>query len=214
MASEVAVRIGREVLIARTTEGLSLRAAARLAGVAPRTQQKVERGDSAVELTSICRVAAASGLKLWVRTFPAAPPSLRDSGQLWIAEFLRSQAHVSFSITTELPMRGHRSADQVWFGPTEIVHVEIERLLVDWQAQFRRAADKREELTAMHQRPVRLVLAIEDTRRNRTAARTHVGIISSSLPAGSRDVLAALRSGGPLGRDGILWVRRPTSSTR
>jgi transcriptional regulator with XRE-family HTH domain len=209
MASEVAASIGREVLIARTTEGLSLRAAARLAGVAPATQRKVERGDAAVELASVCRVASASGLKVWARVFPATPPSLRDSGQLWIAEHLRSQAHLSYSITTELPMRNHRSADQVWFGPTEVIHVEIERLLADWQSQVRRAIDKREELAAMHQRPVRLVLAIEDTRRNRAAARAHASVVASMLPAGSREVLATMRTGRPLGRDGIVWVRRP-----
>lgn len=100
-----------------------------------------------------------------------------------------------------------RSADQVFFGPTEITHSEIERKLADWQGQVRRAIAKRDELAALHQRPVRLVMVVEDTERNRAVAREHAALIGSMLPAGSREVMRSLRTGEPLGMDGILWVR-------
>jgi hypothetical protein len=92
-------------------------------------------------------------------------------------------------------------------GPVEIIAAEIERVIADFQAQYRSAAAKRDELARIHQRPVRLVLVVEDSRRNRSAVREHSALLSSMLPAGSRDVLKAIRGGKPLGRDGMLWVR-------
>jgi hypothetical protein len=51
------------------------------------------------------------------------------------------------------------------------------------------------------------VIAVEDTRHNRAVVREHGSLIRSMLPAGSREIMHALRSGGELGRDGLLWVR-------
>jgi len=92
----------------------------------------------------------------------------------------------------------------------EIIHAEIERFLADWQAQFRSASAKRDDLATRHDRPVRLVLVVEDTRRNRQAVRQHEAIIRDALPAGSREIMRAIRTGLPLGRDGLLWIRART----
>lgn len=100
------------------------------------------------------------------------------------------------------------AADEVFYGPDEIVHAEIERLMVDFQAQYRAASPKRDYLAQHHARPVRLVLVVEDTDRNRRALAPHLGLIRTNLPADSREVLRALRSGMPLGRDGLVWIRR------
>jgi transcriptional regulator with XRE-family HTH domain len=207
VARALSMSIGREVLLSRTNLALTCRRPAKLAGVSPSTQQRVERGDPSVGIATACRVAAAVGLKVWAKAFPVRTPSLRDTGQLRIAEMLRHAAHVAYRVAIELALADGRSADEVFFGPDEIIHAEIERLLADWQAQYRSAAAKRDELAAAHQRPVRLVLVIEDTRSNRAAIRPHETLIRSTLPAGSREVMRALRSGQRLGRDGILWIR-------
>jgi transcriptional regulator with XRE-family HTH domain len=207
MASDLTGNIGREVLLARTNLGFSRRKASRLAGVSQATQARVERGDPSVAISTACRVAAAVGLKVWAKAFPVGQPTLRDSGQLRVAEYLRGVAHVSFKVVLELALAGVRSADLVFFSPIEIIHAEIERHLADWQAQFRAATAKRDELAAHHQRPVRLVMVIEDTVRNRDAVSAHESLIRAALPAGSREVMRALRGGKALGRDGILWVR-------
>jgi len=55
---------------------------------------------------------------------------------------------------------------------------------------------------------VRLILAIEDSRHNRRVGEPHGRLIAASLPASSREVLRAIRSGQPIGRNGLLWVRR------
>lgn len=208
MSRMMAETVGHEVVLARTNLGLSRRQASRLARVSPQTQRRVEEGDASVAMDTACQVAAAVGLKLWAKAFPAGSPTLRDTGQLRIAEYLRGQTHAAYSVTFELALGNGRSADMVFFGPIEIIHAEIERRLADWQQLYRSTADKRDEIAAAHQRPVRLVLAVEDSERNRRIAREHAALIRSMLPAGSREVMRALRTGHPLGRDGILWVRQ------
>lgn len=214
MAREMAIRIGREVRLARMNHGMSMRAVARIAGVSQDTPRRVEAGEAGVQLRTTCSVASAVGLRVWGRAFPASAPTLRDTGQLWAADRLRDAAHPSFSVGVEVALGNLRSADLVLFGADEIIHVEIERALVDFQAQLRTCAEKRDLLAAEHQRAVRLVIVVEDARRNRDAVRRHAAIIRAALPAGSREVLRALRHGTALGRDGLMWIRhrRPVAS--
>lgn len=207
MATNMSASIGREVLLARTNLGMTVRSAARLAGISATTYRNVERGAPSVRLTTICRVATALGLKLWAKAFPVREPSLRDTGQLRLAERLRTMAHGSHRFVLELALGNGRSADVVLFGPDEILLIEIYRILSDFQAQYRSAADKRLQLSERHQRPVRLVLVVEDTHRNRRMAREHTNVLQASLPATSRDVAKAIRTATALGRDGILWLR-------
>lgn len=211
MAREVMAAIGADVTLARMNLGLSRRAAARLAGVSAATQRRVEEGRPSVAVEVACRVAAAVGLKVWAKAFPVRTPSLRDTGQLELAERLNAMAHPSLRVTMELGLGNGRSIDLVGFGPTEITAIEIYRRMADYQAQFRSADAKRIELATSHQRPVRLVLAIEDTRHNRRAMAEHARAVAHSLPAAPRAVFASWRSGRPLGSDGLVWVRRPRS---
>ena len=209
MAREAALGIGQEVTLARTNQALTIHAAARLAGVAPATQQRVEAGDPAVGIATVCRVAAPLGLKVWGKAFPAGTPTLRDTGQLVIADYLRTATSPRLRVVLEHGLGNGRAIDAVFMGTDEIIAAEIERLLADLQAQYRAADAKRTELAALHQRPVRLVLAVADTRHNRAVVRDHAALIGSMLPAGSRETMRAIRSAEPLGRDGLLWVRPP-----
>lgn len=97
----------------------------------------------------------------------------------------------------------------VVFGADELIHIEIERRILDFQAQLRSALRKREFLTAAGDRPVRLVLAVLATTRNRASLAEHRRLLDQHLPATSREVMRALRDGTPLGRDGLFWVRAP-----
>lgn len=207
MARDVVTTLGREILLARTNLGLSVRAAARLAGVSPTTLRRVEAGSPTVRVDVLCQVATAVGLKVWGKAFPVSEPSLRDTGQLRIAEWLMGMAHSALRPVVELGLGNHRSIDLVFFGAEEIIAVEIYRMMADFQAQLRAADAKRMELAAAHQRPVRLVLAVEDTRRNRRVMAEHAVAVGVALPAGSRAVLSALRSGTALDSDGLVWIR-------
>lgn len=208
-ASQAAAKVGGDIDTARRTVSASIAAVAARARVAPSTVHRVLRGDSGVHLDTICAVAAAVGLRISLKAYPAPGPSLRDRGQLRVVEYLIGRAHPSFKPAVELPVGDPfgRAADLVLFGPEEILHCEVESNLPDWQAAYRSAAVKRDALQAGHQRSVRLVIAVTDTRRNRElVAGGHV-VTASTLPAGSRQILHSLRTGTPLGRDGILWVR-------
>lgn len=215
-ATRLATQIGADVEMSRLAFGLTIEQVARRALVAPSTVVRICNGDGGVHLDTLCAVADAVGLRIGVKAFPGRQPTLRDSGQLRIAEYLVAQAHQSLRPSLELPVGDPfgRAADLVFFGPEEIVHEEIERRLPDFQAPYRAATVKRDALQARHARPVRLVLVIEDTRRNRAPVAPYGELIRTALPATSSEILRSLRAGTPLGRDGLLWVRpwRPPSS--
>jgi transcriptional regulator with XRE-family HTH domain len=208
-AREQSARIGAEVKLARVTQAMTRQQVADLAGVAWSTEVRVELGDPNLGIETMCAVAEAVGLDVVLRAYQGTTPPLRDTGQLEITEQLVAQASPLWQPEIELLIGQHgESIDLAFFGPAEIIATEVERMAADWQNQYRRADRKREALAAQHRRPVRLVLAVADTRRNRGALGPHMALVKASLPAGSRDVLAALRSGRPLGQDGLLWIRR------
>jgi len=89
----------------------------------------------------------------------------------------------------------------------EIVDVEIERALLDFQAQLRSAQLKRAAMAHRLDRAVHLVIAVPDTRRNRAVMNEHRRSVESALPIPSRRIWASLRSASPVGGDGLLWVR-------
>ena len=188
---------------------MTLTRASRRAGVSPDTQRRVEDGDPGISMKTLCAVGDAVGLDIVVRTYRGRGISLRDGGQLAVAEIVCGLAHPSLSPQLEVKAGDHSEACDVgFFGPIEIIATEIDRLMTDFQAQYRRNATKREWLAAQHHRPIRLLMVVEDTDRNRAALAQHADFIRTALPAGSREVLKALRTGEPLGRDGLLWIRR------
>ncbi|MGH2444925.1 MAG: hypothetical protein ACRDGD_02625, partial [Candidatus Limnocylindria bacterium] len=188
---------------------LTITDASRRAGVSPETMRRVEAGDPGIQVDTLCAVGESVGIDIVIRTYRGRPPSLRDSGQLEFAEILQALAHPSWNPDLETRAGDHgEAADIGFFGPMEIIDAEIDRQLRDFQDQLRRNLRKRDWLAARHQRPVRLVMVVEDTKRNRAAIEPHGAFIKTVLPAGSREVLNALRAGTPLGRDGLLWIRR------
>jgi hypothetical protein len=90
-----------------------------------------------------------------------------------------------------------RAADLVLEGAEEILHVEAERAIVDLQAQLRPAQVKRGILAARYE-PVRLIIALPDTRRIRAILRATL----HSWPGASRCRLASY--GGPFGKESHL----------
>ena len=189
--------------------------AAKRAGVARSTWERIEAGDPAVTASALVAVTDAVGLDLVLQTYPGREPGLRDSGQLALAQVIAAMASPSWRVTLEEPAGEHGEAvDVTLWGAREIVATEIERLFVDWQAQLRRWSAKRDWLAAHHSLPVRLVVVAADTRRNRAAVAPFQAVIHHTFPAGSRTVLNAIKSGSPLGADGLCWMRRPAHDAR
>jgi len=198
------------------TAGLSQSQMARLAGLSQQQASQAELGAGDVSLDARCRLAAACGHELGWRLYPVATVRLRDSGQLAIAQAIVEAAHPAWMPRLEVPVSpgDRRAADLVLTSATEILHIEIERALVDVQAQLRSAQLKRETLAERGERPVRLVLAVPDTRTARARLAPFGELIARGLPASSALVWRALRSGEPVGGDGILFVRARRISGR
>jgi transcriptional regulator with XRE-family HTH domain len=185
---------------------------AQLAGGAGVSQQVVsdaERGDPDVSLEIRCRLTAACGHELGWRLHPVATVSLRDSGQLAIVRAIVLAAHPNWKAEIERPVGPGRlrAADLVLAHRDELVHIEVERALVDVQAQLRAAQVKRAELARADPRPIRLVIALPETRLSRRRLAPISDLISHTLPMRSREIWHAIRRGVPVRADGILFVR-------
>jgi transcriptional regulator with XRE-family HTH domain len=216
-ASYLAALFGRELRIARMSAGLTQTSLARLAGVSQQLASWAELGKGDIPLEARCRLAAACGHELGWRLYPVATVRLRDSGQLAMAQAIVSAAHPTWRPRLEVPVSAGdlRAADLVLAGPTEIIHIEIERALVDFQAQLRSAQLKREHLAAQDHRPIRLVIAVPDASTSRARLGPFTQLIAQTMPAASRTIWRAIRGGEPLTSDGILFVRgaRPHQPT-
>jgi transcriptional regulator with XRE-family HTH domain len=195
--------------------GLTQRQVARLAGVSQQEVSRAEQGYQRTTLETRCRLAAACGHELGWRLYPAASVSLRDSGQMGLAQAIASVIDERWKVSLEVPVSESdlRAADMVLVSDQSVVQVEIERSLVDFQAQLRAAQVKRESLAARMQREVRLVIAVPDTRTARARLKPYDELLLRSLPVSSRQVWASIRGGKPLSGDGIVYVR-PRDLTR
>jgi hypothetical protein len=155
------------------------------------------------------RLAAACGHELGWRLYPVATVRLRDSGQLAMAQVITAAAHPSWSARLEVPVAAGdaRAADLVLTNAREIIHIEIERALVDFQAQLRSAQLKREAIATRNERTTRLVIAVPDTKATRVRLSPFQQLIAQTLRAPSRQIWRSIRTGEPLDSDGILFVR-------
>lgn len=156
-----------------------------------------------------CRLAAACGYEIGWRLYPVATVRLRDSGQLALAQAISSAAHPSWKVTLEAPVaaRDPRAADMLLTGRTEVLHIEVERALVDAQAQLRSAQLKRQALAQREQLPIRLIIAVPDSARARERLEPARELLNRSFPTSPRQIWTAIRNGSPLRGDGILFVR-------
>lgn len=202
--------------MARMTAGLTQARVGRLAGISQPQVSRAERGRGELSLDQRCRLAAAVGHELGWRLYPVSSLKLRDSGQLDLARAITTAAHPAWHAQLEVPVAPGdlRAADIVLNGSVEILHIEIERVLMDVQAQLRAGQLKRQALAERHDRPVRFVLAIADTPTNRSRLASIPEIVQRTLPISSRRTWSAIRTGEAVGGDSILFVRARTSRVR
>jgi hypothetical protein len=209
LSAQIATRIGSDFETSRIALGMTIEDTSRRAQVAPSTVVRVLNGDGGAHLDTVCAVGLAVGMRVGMKAYPSAQPTLRDSGQLRMAQCLVGLAHSSLRPAMEVPVGDPfgRAADLLFFAAHGIFHHELEKHLPDFQASYRAATVKRDALQANHTRPVWLVITVEDTRRNRALVAPHAELIRTALPATSREIMHSLRTGQPLGRDGLLWLR-------
>jgi transcriptional regulator with XRE-family HTH domain len=201
-------RLGQDARTARQGIGWTQAVVARRAACSQASVSRLEAGDTHLTIAIVSAVFAAMGIDFSARSFPGEGVTLRDSGQLVLAERIRELAHGRWRITLEEPIGDgtRRAADVLLDGEAAAAHIELESNLVDFQAQLRNGVLKREALQKRLGRPVAFVLALRDTPRNRAAVAVHRAVISAALPAPSREVLDAIRRGHPLTHDGLLFL--------
>jgi transcriptional regulator with XRE-family HTH domain len=189
--------------------GLTQAQVAKRADVSQQVVSEAERGHIDISLDTRCRLTAACGHELGLKLYPVATVSLRDSGQLAIAQGIATAAHPRWAAELEHPVAPGdlRAADLLLELPNELLHIEVERALVDAQAQLRAAQIKRSALAEHDARPIRLVIAVPSTRVSRERLAPHSDLVRQTMPVTSRDIWRAIRRGKPVGGDGILFVR-------
>jgi transcriptional regulator with XRE-family HTH domain len=220
-ASELRRALGAELKRSRLDSGLSLRALARAADIAPSHLSEVERGIAEPSLAVLASLAGVLGADVSIRLFPGTGPRIRDRLQAPIVEALIREAHMSWKrlveVTVWRPVRG--VIDAVVSRPGEVVvaievHSEIRRL----EQQIRWAREKSEALPSAEAWsmllagaptvPVSRMLVLRSTRANRELVNAFESTFRAAYPARAADAVRALRDPtvpwpGPV----LIWAR-------
>jgi transcriptional regulator with XRE-family HTH domain len=194
-------RVRADIVAGRRNSGLSQDAVGAACGISGSTEGRIETGITrTVDIRTLAAIAAAVGLDLRLRAYPAGDP-IRDAGQVRLLVRLKARLHPSLGWATEvpLPIEGDlRAWDASIRGADWRLPVDAETALDDIQATDRRLALKRRDDGADH-----VILLVSDTARNRRALASASSAFAD-LPLRTREILAALRDGRDPGGSGIV----------
>jgi transcriptional regulator with XRE-family HTH domain len=198
-------RLGQEHREARVAAGLSLRDAAAASGAAYSQLWRFEHGElDRVSIPDLGAWCAVVGLDLSLRAYPAGDP-IRDRAQLALLERLRTRLHPSLLWRTEVPLPIERDlrawdADIRGTSPTSWrARIEAETRIADGQAVERRLTLKLRDDPFGH-----VILLVSETRANRQALVSLRDGLRQTLPADTREILAALAAGRDPATSGIV----------
>lgn len=194
--------IGRELRATRIARGLSQRAIALAVGVSQAQVSLIERGEYlTVTMLTLARFAAAVGLDLSVKAFPAGQP-IRDKAHVELLARFKAAVGSAWTWAAEvpLPMAGDRRAwDRVMSGFGLVIAVEGETRPTDLQELGRRLALKKRDGGVD-----RLILVMPNSRWCRQLVELNE--LGAAFPIAGRAALAALRDGRDPGGDAIVLV--------
>jgi transcriptional regulator with XRE-family HTH domain len=194
-------RVRADIAAARRNSGLSQDAVGAACGISGSAEGRIESGlTKTVDVSTLAAIAAAVGLDLRLRAYPAGD-AIRDGGQARLLARLRARLDPSLGWSTEvpLPIPGDlRAWDAVIRGAAWRIGVEGETVLDDLQALERRLTLKRRDGDVDH-----VILLVADTQRNRRAVAGAPAAFAD-LPLRTREILAALRDARDPGGSGIV----------
>jgi transcriptional regulator with XRE-family HTH domain len=213
--ADLARLIARELRLASV--GMSQREIARRSGMTQSAVSRAFSGRRCPTFAVLLRLSEAVGHRLSIKLYPEAGVGLRDSGQLELADVIRTSCHAVWRLALEVPVArppDRRAADMLLLSTHEANMIEIERGLFDFQAQYRAAALKREAMVERLGRPVNLLIGVPDTPVARRRLAPHAALVSASLRTPSARAWAAIRSGTSVGGDALLWIRKRSAPSR
>ena len=194
-------RVRADIGAARRNSGLSLDTVGAVCGISGSAAARIENGVTrTVDVRTLASMAAAVGLDIRLRAYPAGDP-IRDAGQQRLLQRLHVRCHPSLGWATEvpLPVEGDlRAWDAMIRSIDWRLPVDAETALDDIQATERRLALKRRDSGVDH-----VILLVADTPRNRRALAAAPGAFAD-LALRTREVLVALRHGRHPGASGIV----------
>ena len=197
-------RIGREIRQARVEHDLSQAAAANAAGLATSSWSRLERGAAPnVSLVDLACAAAAVGLMLHVRLYPAGEP-IRDKAHLALLERLRARLPASAGWRTEVPFPNPgdpRAWDALIRLPGVLVGLEAETRGRDSQALQRKLSLKRRDGGVDH-----VILLLADTRHNRVFLRQAGEGLRLDFPVPGRIAMERLMASEDPGGNAIILI--------
>jgi transcriptional regulator with XRE-family HTH domain len=137
-------RTGEELRTARLAAGSTMAEVGAAVGISSSEVSRIERGLARwVDLATLCRLAATTGLDLWMRTYPGGEP-LRDIAHLRLGDAFVALVGPPLVVRSEVGIgdpRDLRAWDLTLTDPTgDGCGVELETRLSDAQAQHRRIA--------------------------------------------------------------------------
>jgi len=203
--SRVLVRaVGADIRAARVQHGLTLADIGRPAGISAAQVSRIERGlVGQLDMEAAAVLAAAVGLELALRTFPAGDP-LRDTAHLALLERFRRRLHPAIRWRTEvpLPLAGDlRAWDALVTLDGRPLGVEAETRPRDLQALERRLALKMRDGGVDT-----VVLVLADTRSNRRLLREHGPRLAGAFPVPGPRALQLLATSTHPGRSAIVLL--------
>jgi transcriptional regulator with XRE-family HTH domain len=188
---------------ARLALNLSLDDVAVAVGLSPSQLSRTERGQVAVSIPTLARMAAAVGQELSVRCF-AGGAAIRDRAQLKLLADFRAAISIDLRWATEVPMPNvgdARAWDGLVGGPGFRIGVDAETRIRDAQAVQRRVALKHRDSGVEH-----AILLVRDTRWNRQVLREAAASLQGSFPVSGSHALKALAGGRDPGGSAIVLL--------
>jgi transcriptional regulator with XRE-family HTH domain len=193
----------REIRHERIQLGLSLRDAARRAGMSPSQFGRLEHNHiQRPSLEQVCRAARAVGLRPWLKLYPA-DEGVRDTPQLKILARFEQMIAAPLRLLREvgLPVTGDRRA---WDGRItdgrQTASIEAVARLDDVQELTRKLALKlRDDPDAGA-----VILVLGRTAHNRRVLAGHREALRALLPLDGAAILRDLRRGRVPAANGVL----------
>jgi transcriptional regulator with XRE-family HTH domain len=209
VARDQTTRAGREIRIARTSRGLSLRTAGAAIGRSESVVSRIERGLSVrVSVYDLARLHAVVGLELSVRSYPGGQP-IRDAAHAaLLADFrLGLDRSIRWSTEVPLPIPGdHRAWDGFLQSTAWRYGVEAETAPNDSQALIRRI-----QLKERDSQVDGVMLVLRPTRQTREFLAVASRALREAFPVDGDRAMEALREGADPGGSAVIvvpWRRR------